>query len=118
MKSGLARALIQMNSDAWDKRDLDAAYDIYADDVVFHRAPFPPMVGKEANMQADAGMLAAFTETRSTIDEIVVEGNTAAMRWTWQAVHTGISPSLGIPLQVSVSGLWDAVSIGSDTTRS
>ena len=90
-------ALAKMNDDAWHKRDLNAAYEIYSADVVFQRVPFPPVVGKEANMQADAGMLAAFTDTRSTIDEMVVEGDTAVFRWSWEAVHTGTSPSLGIP---------------------
>jgi len=53
-------ALVKMNDDAWHARDLDAAYAIYADEVVFQRVPFSPVVGKEANMQADAGTLAAF----------------------------------------------------------
>jgi steroid delta-isomerase-like uncharacterized protein len=42
-------------------------------------------------------MLAAFTENRTTIDELIVEGDMAAMRWTWEGLHTGTSPSLGIP---------------------
>ena len=90
-------ALAKMNDDAWHKRDLDAAYEIYSDDVVFQRIPFPPVVGKEANMQADAGTLAAFSDTRSTIDEMVVDGDTAVLRWAWEANHTGTSPSLAIP---------------------
>jgi len=90
-------ALVKMNDDAWHKKDLDAAYEIYSDDVVFQRIPFPPVVGKAANMQADAGTLAAFSDVRSTIDEMIVEGDTAVLRWTWEGVHTGTSPSLGIP---------------------
>jgi len=90
-------ALAKMNDDAWHQRDLDAAYEIYSDDVVFQRVPFPPVVGKEANMQADAGTLAAFSDTRSTINEMVVDGDTAVLRWTWEATHTGTSPSLAIP---------------------
>lgn len=90
-------ALAKMIDDFWHKGDVKAAYEIYSDDIVFHRVPFPPVVGKEANMQADAGTLAAFTENRTTIDEIIVEGDTAAVRWTWEAVHSGTSPSLGIP---------------------
>jgi steroid delta-isomerase-like uncharacterized protein len=90
-------ALAKMNDDAWHKRDLDAAYEIYSDAVVFQRIPFPSVVGKEANIRADAGTLAAFTDVRSTIDEMVVEGDTAVLRWTWEAIHTGTSPSLEIP---------------------
>jgi len=93
MKAGL----VKMNDDAWHKRDLDAAYEIYSDDIVFQRIPFPPVVGKEANKQADAGTLAAFTETHSVIDDMIVEGDTGVLRWTWEAVHSGTSASLGIP---------------------
>jgi steroid delta-isomerase-like uncharacterized protein len=88
--------LVKMNDDAWHKRDLDAAYAIYADDVVFHSPPSPPVARKEANKQADADILTAFTETRSTIHGTVVEGNLTVVRWTWEAMHTGTTPSLGL----------------------
>lgn len=90
-------ALAKMNDDAWHRRDLEAAYEIYADDVVFQRVPFPPVVGKEANKLADAAMLAAFSEVRSTVDEMLVDGSTAAVRWTWEGTHSGALPSLGLP---------------------
>lgn len=96
-----------MNDDAWHKRDLDAAYAIYADDMVFHSPPFPPVAGKETNKHADAGILTAFTETRSTIHDMVVESNLAVVRWTWEAKHTGTTPSLGLAptgRQVSKAG--------------
>jgi hypothetical protein len=75
-------ALVQMNDDAWHNRDVEAAYDIYSGDVVFHSPPFPPVAGREANKQTDAGILAAFTETHSTIHDMVVEGDLVAVRWT------------------------------------
>jgi steroid delta-isomerase-like uncharacterized protein len=93
----ITAAVIKMNEDAWYKRDLDAAYAIYAEDVIFQRFPFPPVIGKVANMQADAGMLAAFSDTRSTIEALLVEGNTAVLRWIWEGAHSGTSPSLDIP---------------------
>ena len=89
-------ALTKMNDDAWHKRDLDAAYEIYSENVVFHSPPFPPVTGKEANKQTDAGILAAFTETRSTIHDMIVEGDLAAVRWTWEALHSGTTPALGL----------------------
>lgn len=96
-----------MNEASWHTRDLDEAYRFYADEIVFYRPPFPPVVGKESNRQDDEGMLAAFTETKSTIHEIVAEDDTAVARWTWQANHTGTLPALGIPAsgkQVQFSG--------------
>ena len=86
-----------MNDDCWHKRDLDAAYQFYADDIVFQRPPFPKMIGKEANRQSDEGSLSAFSEIQSFIHELVVEGDTAVAHWTWRAVHTGTLLSMGIP---------------------
>ena len=100
-------AIQKMNDDAWHKRDLDAAYRIYADEIVFRRVPFPPVTGKKANRASDAATLAAFSKTQSTIHELVVEGDTVVAHWTWQAVHTGTSPALGIPptgKQIQISG--------------
>jgi steroid delta-isomerase-like uncharacterized protein len=79
------------------KGNLEAVYQYIADDYVFHRPPLPDAVGKEANRKGDEAFLTAFSNNRVTIHEIVVEGDTAAMHYTWQAVHTGVSPNLGIP---------------------
>jgi steroid delta-isomerase-like uncharacterized protein len=52
-------------------------------------------------------MLSAFSETKSTIHELVMEGNTVVAHWTWQAVHAGTLPNLGIPAtgkQIEFSG--------------
>jgi steroid delta-isomerase-like uncharacterized protein len=100
-------ALVKMNDDAWHKRDLDAAYEIYSDDVVVHGPPFPSIAGKEANKRGESGILSAFTEIRSTIHDMVVEGNIAVVRWTWEAAHTGTTPSLRLAAtgkQVSKAG--------------
>jgi steroid delta-isomerase-like uncharacterized protein len=86
-----------LNDDCWHKRDLDAAYRVYANDIVFQRPPFPKVIGKEANRQSDEGSLSAFSEIQSLIHELVVEGDTAVAHWTWRGVHTGTLLSLGIP---------------------
>lgn len=86
-----------MNDDAWHRRNLVAAYSSYSKDVVFQRIPFPPLVGKAANKQADEGMLAAFSDTLSTIDEMILAGDTAVLRWTWEGNRSGTLPALGIP---------------------
>jgi steroid delta-isomerase-like uncharacterized protein len=91
------RAVVAKMQDDMCKGDLDAIYPYYADEFVFHRMPLPDTLGKEANRKGDEAMLTAFTNNRMTIHEIIVEGDTATMHYTWQAVHSGISPSLGIP---------------------
>ena len=99
-------ALIELHKYA-DISDLDAYYQRAADDFVFHRAPLPDIVGKEANIEADKAMLDAFTESNTTVHEIVVDGETAVTRYTWEAVHSGPTPSLGIPAtgkRIKISG--------------
>ena len=98
MTNGEMKSLIRkMNEDFWHRRDIDEAYKIYSDEIEFQRPPFPKIVGKEAYREADAGTLAAFSEIQSTINELVVEGNTVVAHWSWHAVHTGTLQSMGIP---------------------
>ena len=85
-----------LNEISWHERDVAKVYEqFYTEEIVFHRPPFPPVVGKEANRESDEGMLSAFSETRSTVHEIVAEGHTVTAHWTWQALHTGTLPTLG-----------------------
>lgn len=101
-------AILMTNDDTWLRRDLDAAYEHFSEDLMFRRAPFPPVVGKAANRNSDEETLGAYSETRSTIHEVVSEGDTAVAYWTWEGIHTGTSPSLGIPptgKKVEMSGL-------------
>ena len=108
MKSEEMKSIIRkMNEASWHTQDLDEVYSFYSDEIVFHRVPFPPVEGKEANLEGDKGTLAAFSDIKSTIHELVVEGDTAIAHWTWQGLHTGTLPALGIPAtgkQVQFSG--------------
>jgi len=108
MKPEVMKSTIQkMNEASWHMRDLDEVYSLYSEEIVFHRPPFPPTIGKETNRAGDEAMLSAFSETKSTIHELVVEGDTVIAHWTWQAVHTGTLPTLGIPAtgkQIEFSG--------------
>jgi len=97
VKAEEIRSVLTKMQDDICRGDLDAVYQYIASDYVFHRTPLPDTVGKEANRKGDEAFLAAFSDNRTTIHEIIVEGNTAAMHYTWEAVHTGVSPSLGIP---------------------
>jgi predicted ester cyclase len=76
---------------------LEAFYAHVAPDFVFHRAPFPDVVGIEANRQADLAMGQAFTQQRTTVHEFMIAGDRVALRYTWQALHSGVSPNLAIP---------------------
>ncbi len=83
--------------EGWNKGNLDAWDEFYAADYVHHRPPLEVFESLEAEKQSVANTLTAFTDSKFTVHEIVMEGNTTTTRWTWQAKHTGLSPSLPIP---------------------
>ncbi len=76
---------------------LDEFYDRVAPDLVFTRPPFPPVVGLEANRKDDEAMALAFSDQKMHIEEIIACGDSIALRYTWEGLHTGVSPTLGIP---------------------
>lgn len=52
----LKSAIRKINKDSWNKRNLDEVY-LYADEIVFHRPPCPPVKSKLANRESDEAML-------------------------------------------------------------
>jgi len=76
---------------------LDEFYARLAPEFVFHRPPFPDVTGIEPNRKSDEETAAAYSEQKLNIDDLLVEGSTAVLRYTWEGVHSGASPSLGIP---------------------
>ena len=80
-----------------DDGNLEGYYSYVSDDFVFHRVPLPDVVGKQANWEADEAMGKSFTDAKSTIHETIVEGDVAVVRYTYEALHSGSTPSLGIP---------------------
>lgn len=83
---------------AWGTPEmLDEFYAHVAPDFIFHRPPFPSVTGLEANRRDDEAMAVAFSNSRVTIEELVVCGEVAMLRYIWEGDHTGVSPSLGIP---------------------
>jgi steroid delta-isomerase-like uncharacterized protein len=82
---------------AWLKGNLDALDEVYAPDYVWHRPPFPDLVGLDGVKASMTDMRSAYSELRISDVEMVGEGDTIAYRYTWQGKHTGQSPSLPIP---------------------
>ena len=82
---------------AWLEGNLDALAEVYAADYVWHRPPFPDATGLDAVKASMAGMRTAYSDIQISYTEMVREGNTIAYRYTWQAKHTGQSPTLPIP---------------------
>ncbi|MBV0902257.1 ester cyclase [Haloarcula salina] len=68
--------------------DLDRLDDICADDVV-DRSPLGVVEGPAALKEQLAGVRVAFGEFSATVEDIVAEGDTVAMRVTLRGTHRG-----------------------------
>ena len=98
MPSGELKAIFNRAvSAAYNHGDVDKLDEIYAPEFVYHRPPLPDIVSLKAYKQTILDVLQTFTEVKITFDEIIVEGDTIATRWTWQGKHTGESPFLPFP---------------------
>jgi predicted ester cyclase len=94
--------------EAFNKGNLNAMDEIVTEGVILHRPPQPDIKGLEAYKQMIAGMRKAYPDLKFTIDELIMEGNTSALRWSFRGTHMGQSPSLPIPptgKKVTLTGL-------------
>lgn len=69
----------------------EGAIDLYySPDIVCYAGGSPdPVRGLEANKQMDAAFRSAFSDIRYTVDSMVADGDTVAVRRSWSMTHTG-----------------------------
>jgi predicted ester cyclase len=72
-----------------NKGNLAAVEEYFAPDYVGHFGGFPEVRGIEALKQFMSMNHGAFTEKRATIEQMIAEGDTVAVRITWRGKHTG-----------------------------
>jgi len=82
-------------NEAVNKGNLDAMDKVFAADYLHHRPPYPDMQGVEAYKQFFADTRISYPDAHITIDELIIEGNTMAMRYTFTGTQTGTSPTTG-----------------------
>jgi steroid delta-isomerase-like uncharacterized protein len=84
--------------EGFNKMDLAAFDEFYAPGCVRHVPPLPDMHGVEALKQYGVELRRdVFSDVHMTIQEIIVEDEKAASRWTWEATHTGQSATFPFP---------------------
>ena len=79
----------------WDQGDLTAIAELFASDVVDHHAVPGQAQGVEGQQQVLTMFRSAFPDLRVTTDDILVDGDRVAVRWTARGTHHGAL--LGIP---------------------
>lgn len=84
--------------EAYNKGNVDVLDEAYATNFVRHNPPpFPDIEGLEALKQYNKDLRTAFPDFQGTIDEMVVEGDTFVLRYTWRGTHTGQMSNIPIP---------------------
>jgi predicted ester cyclase len=62
-----------------------------------HHPPFPDVEGLEAFKEFVTSVRAAYPDFKMTIQEVIVEEDTVASRWTWTGTHTGQGKLIPVP---------------------
>lgn len=84
------KAVVRRYFEAWNAADLDAIDDIVAPDVVGHN-PVEPMdaTGPDGEKQLIELYHTAFPDAKLTVEELIAEGDTVAVRYTATGTHEG-----------------------------
>ena len=75
--------------EVWSKGNLDAAGEFYAADVVIHNAAPGNPGGLEGVKYTVNGVRAAFPDLQFNVEDLVVEGDKVAQRWSWTGTQKG-----------------------------
>lgn len=98
----LARRLFE---EVWNNKNLAVVDDLVASNFVFHNS-VQTLYGPEGFKQFATTYHTAFPEAHFTIEDVIAEGDTVALRWTARGTHEG--ELLGIPptgKEVVVTGM-------------
>ena len=91
--AGLARGAVEA---IWNRGDLDVADALFAPGYVNHGGLIPDLVrGPEAVKVAAALFRAAFPRLRVTVEDLLAEGDTVALRWTAHAAPPDVRAADG-----------------------
>ena len=77
--------------EVWRKGDLSVIDETYAADFVFTGAPSTKSVlhGPQGYRQLVGLYRTAFPDCHFTVDDLIAEGDTVALRWTFHGTHRG-----------------------------
>jgi predicted ester cyclase len=82
------KALVRRMMDWWTEGDVAVLDQTHSPDFVAH-TPNGDVRGRDAQKERLAVLVAMFADRRLAIEELIAEGDTVAMRYTWEATHAG-----------------------------
>jgi steroid delta-isomerase-like uncharacterized protein len=88
-------ALVRRMYEALDGGDLAVVPELFDETWVNHDPSMPPLSGHDGARQLIALLKTAFPDFRTSVDDVIVEGDHVAARLTHTATHRG--PFMGIP---------------------
>jgi steroid delta-isomerase-like uncharacterized protein len=111
---GIAREHIEQ---IWARGDAEAAYRLYAPDVIDHMPAPNQRPGIPGIVDVLGWLREAVPDLTMTIEDYVVEGDLAADRWVMRGTHTG-APLMGVPARgnrFEINGM-DVIRVRADFT--
>ena len=88
-------ALVRQVLELIDARELDAAFELYAEDYIYHGPGGQELRGRDGIRGLWTVFLAGFPDLTSSVDDMISQGDKLVLRWTIQGTHTG--EFLGVP---------------------
>jgi len=83
------KALVRQVLELIDARKLDEAFELYAVDYVYHGPDGEIINGREGIRELWEVFLTGFPDLRSTVDDLITDGDKLVMRWRIEGSHTG-----------------------------
>ena len=104
------RAHIKRHFDEMNRGNIDEMDELLAPDVLRHMPPLPDIRGVEMSKQLGRDLQTSYPDRHQIIDEIIVEGDVSAVRWTFRGTNTGPSQYIPTPTnkQVTYKACWIA----------
>lgn len=96
----------RLTEEFWNKGNPEVLDEVFASDFVDHNAPPGSTPGRDGFKQFATTFRTAFSDTSSTVDDLIAEGDKVAWRWTFRGTHT--DTLLGIPAtgrQITLTGI-------------
>ena len=84
----LKASYIQASENAYNKGEMNALDTFIAADFIRHNPPQPDIKGLDAYKQAILTSRSAYPDQQLTINSMIMEGDTSALRWTFQFTDT------------------------------
>jgi steroid delta-isomerase-like uncharacterized protein len=83
------RALVRQVLELIDQRKLDEAFELYAQDYIYHGPGGQELRGRDGIRGLWEVFLIGLPDLHSTIEDMVSEGDKLVLRWRIEGTHTG-----------------------------